>query len=570
MTNRLTHSLPNNPSLSLLKKQAKKLVKQFRERQSDALTFINTNHPKPESFSGLRDAQLVVARSYGFSGWPELSEAVELKLDASKGLLEKVALFIQLGCVQYQGNDLLRNYQRASKLLSANPEIAEYDFYSALVANNAKAVSRFLQSNSKLAIASGGPLAMPALLYTLYSRVSEPEGRQDSLLITKMLIEKGADPNSHMMLNDTYRFTALTGAMGEGEQGVNQPPHQYADQIAAILLDAGANPNEGQGLYNTMFTDSADKWLALLISKGLTVNDRLNWDDADDDKKASTLDYQLSCAVDSNRYSRVSLLLDAGANPNTRSTYNGRAVHTNALLAGQLDIVELLQNNGAIAEELDFKDQFKLACVGEKFDVISDLIVSHPKLIEDPTLLHAAAEHASLAVVKNLIGQGFDINGLSEQGRTLLHQCAMKNDTAQVQMLLTLGARLNIKDRSHNSTPIGFASYCGSYDSMRLMLNASDSLLDAVCCSYFERVKAIVTQNPEAIFEKTELGNSVLHIVGYWLHDEPEYDTYKTLVDCLISAGADIAAKNSVGQTPTEFHLANGYETLAELLSEYR
>ena len=565
----MTRSLPRNPSISLLKKQAKKLLKQFREGNADALTSIKSNHPKPEAFVGLRDAQLVIARTYGFAGWKELSEAVELTLDAAKDLPNKAELFIKLGCVQYQGNDLLRNYQRASKLLVTYPEIAEFDFYSALVANNSTAVSKFLQSDPTLAAASGGPLAMPALLYVVYSRVSEREGKQDSLSIIKMLLEHGANPNSHILLDGTNRFTALTGAMGEGEQGVNQPPHQYADQMAALLLDAGANPNDGQGLYNTMFTDSGDKWLALLISKGLHANDRLNWDDAGNDKQAATLDYQLSCAVDRNRLSRVSLLLDAGANPNARNTYNDRAVHTNALLAGHAEIAQLLQNSGAIAEKLNFKDQFILACVGENYDAISRLIASHPKLLEDATLMHAAAEHASLEIVKALIAHGFDIDGLSKQGRTLLHQCAMKNDTAQVQELLSLGARIDIQDRSYGSIAAGFASYCGSYEAMRLLLDASDSLLHAVSCSYLARAKDIIDRKEEAIHEKSELGNTVLHVIGYWLHDEPDYDTYESMVGFLIASGADINLKNNEGQTPIEFHVSNGYEILAELLREY-
>ena len=104
---------------------------------------------------------------------------------------------------------------------------------------------------------------------------------------------------------------------------------------------------------------------------------------------------------------------------------------------------------------------------------------------------------------------------------------------------------------------------------MRLLLDASDSLLDAVCCSYLDRVKAVIKNNPKSIQEKTALGNSVLHVVGYCLHDEPEYDTYKSILDHLIFAGADISVTNNEGQTPIEFHLANGYETLAELLGEY-
>jgi len=71
------NSLPVNADISLLKKQAKKLLKQYRSGDADALATVNTFYPKPaESFSNLRDAQLAVAHSYGFMGWAKLKEAV--------------------------------------------------------------------------------------------------------------------------------------------------------------------------------------------------------------------------------------------------------------------------------------------------------------------------------------------------------------------------------------------------------------------------------------------------------------------------------------------------------------
>ncbi len=564
----MTHSLPNNPNLGLLKKQAKKLLKQFREGDKSALISIKSNHPKPASFSGLRDAQLVIARRYGFTGWSELSDAVELAQDASKTLPDKANLFVQLGCVQYSGNDTLRNYERARKLLLTYPEIAEFSFYTALVSNNAQAVSSYLASDATLATTSGGPLTWPPLLYVLYSRIGEPNNTQHSVAIVKQLLECGANPDTHVMLNDTYRFTALTGAMGEGEQGVNQPPHQYAEQLANLLLDAGANPNDGQGLYNTMFTDSGDKWLALLIDKGLKVNDSLNWDAPNHDENTTTLNYQLATAVDSNRESRVTLLLNAGANPNARNTYNNRAIHTNALLAGYDTIAKQLLDAGAVAEELNIKDQFKIACVKENNETISLLLSSHPELTEDAGLLHAAAEHASHRVLTSLISKGFDINGMSKQGRTLLHTFALKNDAVRVRALLGMGARLDILDSTYNSSAAGFAAHSGCYEALFSLLDASDSLPDVVCCAYLDRARVIVENSPNSVHDRTEAGNSVLHVIGAWLHDEPEYETYKSIIEMLLQAGADIYALNKQGQTPAQYATANGYDTLAELLGE--
>jgi len=564
----MTYSLPARPNIGLLKKRAKELLKSYRAKSTDALSEVSLYHPKPASFSGLRDAQLVVARSYGFSGWKELDEAIALKGIEAKTLSEKATLFIQLGCVQYSGSDTLRNYQRARALLAACPEIAGFSFYSALVANNLPAVAKYIEADRALASSSGGPLGWPALLYVTYSRIGEAEEKRHALEITRLLLENDADPDSHVMLGDIYRFSTLTGAMGEGEQGVNQPPHQYADQLALLLLESGANPNDGQGLYNTMFTDSGDKWLELLLGHGLEPTHRLDWKARDGETATGTLDYQLSAAVDSNRIERVRTLLAAGANPNSLNTYNGRSVHTNALLAGHESIARLLSDSGAIPQELDTPDKFRIACVRRDFSTINEMLRAHPNLKDDASLLHAAAEHCDSSLVKQLIELGFDINGQSKHGRTLLHHYALGNESDQIKYLLNQGAHVDIPDTSHQSTAAGFAAYSGSYEAMRLLLDKTDDLLAIVSCAYLERARELLSTQPDLVHQRNEAGNTVLHVIGSWLHDEPEHDICTALIEVLVSAGADLRATNNNQQTPIEFKEAIGDEAMADLLSE--
>lgn len=565
----MTHSLPARPNIGLLKKQAKKLLKSYRGESTDALTEVSLYHPNPASFSGLRDAQLVVARSYGFSGWRELDEAVALKSIEAKTLSEKATLFIRLGCVQYSGDDSLRNYQRARDLLAACPEVAEYNFYSALVANNLSAVAKNIESDRTLAGGSGGPLGWPALLYVTYSRIGEAEEARNALETARLLLENGADPNSHVMLDNTYRFSALTGAMGEGEQGTNQPPHQYADQLAFLLLESGANPNDGQGLYNTMFTDSGDKWLGLLLGHGLGSAHRLDWEADDSEAATGTLNYHLSSAADSNRIERVRTLLAAGANPNSLNTYNGRAVHTNALLAGHETVAQLLLESGAAPEELGIPEKFRIACIHRDFNTIREMLRTHPNLKDDASLLHAAAEHCDVNLVKQLIELGFDINGQSKHGRTLLHHYALSNEPAQIKYLLSQGALADIPDTSYQSTAAGFAAYSGSYEVMRLLLDETDDLIAIVSCAYLERARELLSSQPDLINQRNAIGNTVLHVIGSWLHDEPEHDICNALIEVLITAGADSCATNKNQQTPAEFKEAIGDDAMADLLSAF-
>jgi len=67
----MTNSLPATPSLVSLKKQAKKLLRAFRNNETEALATVQQYFPQSQNFHALRDAQLTIARSYGFLGWDE-------------------------------------------------------------------------------------------------------------------------------------------------------------------------------------------------------------------------------------------------------------------------------------------------------------------------------------------------------------------------------------------------------------------------------------------------------------------------------------------------------------------
>src|SRR5689334_4801766 len=62
-------------SFESLRKQAKKLVRQFAAGDPDALARVRTQQPERSGPLSLRDAQLVLAREYGFAGWQDVRTA---------------------------------------------------------------------------------------------------------------------------------------------------------------------------------------------------------------------------------------------------------------------------------------------------------------------------------------------------------------------------------------------------------------------------------------------------------------------------------------------------------------
>mgnify|MGYP003576258735 CR=1 FL=1 len=90
----MSKSLPSRPNLEQLKNQAKDLLKTLKSGDPVAVQRFQENHPQPSKTAGdsfsLSDAQLVIAREYGFVGWTKLKEHVECILRETVDPLEEL------------------------------------------------------------------------------------------------------------------------------------------------------------------------------------------------------------------------------------------------------------------------------------------------------------------------------------------------------------------------------------------------------------------------------------------------------------------------------------------------
>jgi hypothetical protein len=75
-----TSKLPVRPSLESLRKQAKKLARDITTGDVVAISRARAQLPQAELPLSQREAQLVLAREYGFSGWKDLVKEVEERL----------------------------------------------------------------------------------------------------------------------------------------------------------------------------------------------------------------------------------------------------------------------------------------------------------------------------------------------------------------------------------------------------------------------------------------------------------------------------------------------------------
>src|SRR5687767_13860394 len=77
-------SLPARPSLESLRKQAKKLARDIAAGDADAIARARVHLPHVDLPLTQRNAQLVIAREYGYPGWQDLTADVSKRL--GKGL----------------------------------------------------------------------------------------------------------------------------------------------------------------------------------------------------------------------------------------------------------------------------------------------------------------------------------------------------------------------------------------------------------------------------------------------------------------------------------------------------
>jgi len=471
----MTPQLPERPNLEQLKRQAKDLLRAAKSRDAASLARLRTlpafAQQRDDALAAsvaLHDAQSVIAREHGFPSWTALVARVE---DLTLQLGDAVTQFIEAATEVRP--------DRAARLLALHPAIAKANFHTALVLGDAAYVDARLTERPALATEPGGPRNWPPILYVCHTALGfGPPSRPDGLVaIARRLLELGVDPNARFpWLHHGVQRAVLWSAVCTAR----------LLPLAELLLDAGANPNDGVTL--TLAASGGDlAALDLLLAHGADLNQPwatdgsatlyaiLTWADASDGARwllahgadpdpvfAPNGETPLHVVARRGSVEMAAELVRRGADP-TRPRRDGRTPYAVAATSGNTAVAEWLAASSG-ATELSELDRFVAACSRGDRASAQAMLTAHPALREAIGAEHygafyRAAERGDARVLDTMLACGFDPNHADEEmGKTGLHAAAMRGQPDAVRVLLAHGASVSARDAEFHGTPLVWAA----------------------------------------------------------------------------------------------------------------
>ena len=463
--------LPDRPNFEHLRKQAKDLLRLYRNHDPSAFERFRRALPAAAGKDDnaiaaldlkLRDVQSAIAREYGFPTWRNLKNNVDWRNSRNSDAREDA---VPLWLHQVYGHENDRpNPQLAARMLAERPDLGSGDLMLACAIGDEAAVRSALAADPAPGPAALNrianpwrcpgckqPLGMPPLVAATHSSLLRlPEFHDRLIACARLLLDHGADPNQSW-LSGGHPLSALFGAAGK-----NHDP-----ELTRILLEAGANPNDNESLYHS--TEAPDQLcMRLLLEAGAKVDgtnaihhqlDRENIDGLrllleythDINHVSTTLPNPLIWAIHRGRSAaHVEALLAAGADPHA-STTHGLSAWRLAMQSGLREVAGLLERAGA-GESLSAEELFVSACSACGEPTARGLLSAHPGLFSrlSPVQLHLLPHLASTGndrAVRLMVELGWPIAVTGgDWNASALNHAVFRGNAVLARFLLEHGA----------------------------------------------------------------------------------------------------------------------------------
>jgi ankyrin repeat protein len=368
----------------------------------------------------------------------------------------------------------------AAAILARHPEIAASDVFTAAILGDDAAVRRFLALDPANATAKGGPRGWDALTYLCFSKYLRLDRARTPSFVraATALLDSGASANTgfwepgHQPKPEWE--SALYGAAGVA----------FHPELTRLLLERGADPNDGETPYHSPETRDLAALKALVESRKLTADSlatmllrKADWHDQDG------IQYLLEHGADPNRPTIwrvtalhqalrrdnslpiVELMLDHHADPAIPDA-NGRTAIAIAAHRGRAAVLAALERRG-IPLGLSGVDSLIAACAAAAETRIHSIAASDPSLVRElvaqgGTLLAEFSGNDNARGVAHLLDLGVDPAARYFHGdgyfqiapdSTALHVAAWRAAHSAVKLLIERGAPVDAQD-ANGRTPL--------------------------------------------------------------------------------------------------------------------
>ena len=434
--------LPARPSLDHLRREARDLLRAAQSGDTAAAGRIRA----VSATQTLASAQLALAREYGFASWARLKTEVQAR---TTDLARQADAFCEASIRDWTG--------RAVRMLAATPELAGYNFATALILGDAARVRAEITRDPGLATRMDPRTGWTPLHAVCASKWNQLDpARADGLTeVARLLLDAGADPVGPAGgQGGRGGWTPLRCAVA----GAANPP------VVALLLERGAVPDD-HDLYLAGFGGDGHQSLRMMLDHTGDV--------------AGIAEMALAAPLSQNDAEGVRLLLDAGADPRRYADDNGTpasAAYEVVRSGCSAELAELMLAHGADPDRPgpDGRSPYTLALLQGRAD-LADLLRRYGA-VDDSTgtdRFLAALQHADQAAVREQLAREPGLAGRlsSAQQADALIRAAETGHTAALTMMLDFGFPIDAHGGDHGVTPLHAAAYAGSADVVRLLLD---------------------------------------------------------------------------------------------------
>jgi ankyrin repeat protein len=450
---RFVRPLPANPNLDKQRKLAKALARDYWRGKPDAIARVHALHPNPPApeIFVLSDAQLVIARGYGFAGWPQMKRKIEA---LTKSPTELFRAAVEAGDV----DDVRQLLQSSPDLVSMiNAPIFSFDSPAVHVARTNLALVDLLLAhgadlNARTKWERGG--------FGVLEQVSPDEAAP--LIARGARIDVWAAANLGMMA-ELAVLIANDPSLVHAKGGDGKRPLHFARtvEIARFLLEHGAE-------IDALDDDHDSTPAQHLIGDRTEVAGFLV-------AQGAQADLLLAAALGDVALVRRHLEADPGAVamrvdqdwfPMVDTAANGGHIyqwtlgfHVSAFdVARQRNQAEVLD---LLLERAGPLDRLLDALWGGDDARAEAVLATDPQLVRraPQKALHQVADAArnnNLSAVRAMLRCGFPVTAVSQHGAMPLHWAAFHGNADMMEEVLRHNPPIEAQDRQFHGTAMGW------------------------------------------------------------------------------------------------------------------